>query len=214
MKKTNKKKKINKKAFSKTEFMALLAVIAILIAIGSKLALDSSKSLGSFKTIANNFANAVAKYKDKAIIPKEEYTLYETEKNGYIEELSNPLNTNEKCDKYESYVSIKDASKKKIVLVCGEYLVEAVQGESYKVYEISSWSDTQDKDHNDGDILYNYKQNGNLMLDEYVPLKSFMALYTEKTGKIITNVNDVKSNGAELLSKVSYREKKFLKEFK
>lgn len=214
MKKTNKKKKINKKAFSKAEFMILLAVLAILIAVGSKLALDSSKSYGTFKTLANNFANAVARYKDKAIIPKEEYSLYETEKNGYIDELSSPFDKNEKCDKYESYVSVKEANKKKIVLICGEYLVEAVQGEYYKVYEISSWSETQDAEHNDGDILYNYKQNGNVMLDEYVPLKSFLALYTEKTGKLISNVNEVKSSGTELLSKVSYREKKLLKEFK
>lgn len=207
-------KKINKKGFSKTEFMILLAVLAILIAVGSKLALDSSKSYGSFKTLANNFANAVARYKDKAIITKDEYSLYETEKNGYIDELLSPFDKNVKCDKYESYVSLKDASKKTIVLVCGEYLVEAVQGEKYKVYEISSWSETKDETHNDGDLLYNYKQNGNLVLDDYVQPKTLIGIYSEKTGKYISNINDIKSGGTELVSKMLYREKKLVKEFK
>lgn len=213
MKKTN-KKKINRKGFSKAEFMIMLAGIAILIAIGSKLALDSSKSYGSFKTIANNFANAVAKYKDKAIIQKEEYTLYETEKNGFIDDLKNPFDKNESCDKYESYVSVKDNSNKVVHLVCGEYVVDGVQGKSYKVYEVSDWSETQEKGYNDGDILYNYKENGNLALEEYVPVKSFITLYEIKTGTKITNVNDVKSNGKELVSKMSYREKKLVKEIK
>ncbi len=212
MRKTN--KKINKKGFSKVEFMVLLAVIAILIAIGSKLALDSSKSYGSFKTLANNFANAVARYKDKAIIAKDEYSLYETSKNGYIDELTSPFDKNVKCDKYESYVNIKDSSKKSIVLVCGDYLVEAVQGDYYKVYEISSWSETKDELHNDGDILYNYKQNGNLALENYVQQKSLIGIYSEKTGKYISNINDIKSSGTELVTKMLYREKKLLKEFK
>ena len=213
MKKTN-KKKINKKGFSKAEFMILLAVLAILIAVGSKLALDSSKSYGSFKTLANNFANAVARYKDKAIIPKDEYNLYETSKNGYIDELTSPFDKNVKCDKYESYVNIKDSSKKSIVLVCGDYLVEAVQGDYYKVYEISSWSENKDEEHNDGDVLYNYKQNGNLILDDYVQPKTLIGLYSEKTGKNISSVNDIKSSSTELVSKILYREKKLLKEFK
>ena len=213
MKKTN-KKKINKRGFSKAEFMIMLAGIAILIAIGSKLALDNSKSYGSFKTVANNFANAVAKYKDKAIIQKDEYSLYETEKNGFIDDLKNPLNKNESCDKYESYVSVKDNSNKKVHLECGDYVVDAVQGSSYKVYEVSNWSETQEEGFNDGDVIYNYKDNGNFVLDEFVPIKSLLALYENKTGTRVTSVNDIKSNGIEVISKMVYREKKLVKEVK
>ena len=211
MKKTN-KKKINKKAFSKVEFMVMLAAIAILLAFGSKIALDGSKSYGSFKTVVNNFANAVAKYKDTAVIQKEEYSLYEVEKGGYIGEIKNPMNKNELCDKYESYVSIKDNSNKKVRLVCGDYVVEAVQSKSYKVYEVSEWSETQEKGYDDGAILYNYKENGNLVLQDYVPIKTFFGLYEEKTGSKITDINSVKSSGKELVSKQVFREKKLVKE--
>ena len=210
MKKTS--KRINKKAFSKVEFMVMLAAIAILLAIGSKVALDGSKSYGSFKTVANNLANAVAKYKDKAIIQKDEYSLYEVIKNGYIEELKNPMNKNETCDKYESYVSIKDNSNKTIKLVCGEYVVEAVQGKSYKVYEVSEWSETQEKGYSDGEILYNYKENGNLVLDEYVPIKTLFALYEQKTGSKTSDLGTFKTGGRELVSKQVFREKKLVKE--
>jgi hypothetical protein len=210
MKKIN--KKINKKAFSKGEFMVMLAVVAILLAIGSKIALDGSKSYGSFKTVANSFANAVAKYKDKAIIQKEEYNLKEVKDNGYIEDLKNPMDKSESCDMYESYVSIKDNSNKAIKLVCGDYVVEAVQGKSYKVYEVSEWSETHENKYNDGDMLYNYKENGNLVLPEYVSIKTFYALYEEKTGYKITDLNSVKSSGKELVSKPVYREKKLVKE--
>lgn len=212
MKKTN--KKINKKAFSKAEFMIMLAAIAILIAVGSKLVLDNTKNYSSFKTVANNFANAVAKYKDVAIIPKEEYTLFETEKAGYIDELKNPFDKTQVCDKYESYVSVKDNSRKGIVLLCGDYLVEAVQSESYKVYEVSDWSDTQDAEHNDGNMLYNFKKDGKEILSEYVTSKAFLLMFEEETGKKINAVNDAKSYGYEVVSKVAYREKKLLKEIK
>lgn len=207
-------KKINKKAFSKAEFMIMLAVIAILLAVGSKVVLDGSKSYGSFKTVANNFANAVAKYKDKALIQKDEYSLGEVIKNGYIEDLKNPMDKTELCDKYESYVSVKDNSNKAVVLVCGEYVVEGIQGKEYKVYEVSEWNDTHEPKYNDGAVLYNYKENGDLVFDEYVPIKTFFGLYEEKTGSRITNINSVKTSGRELVSKEAYREKKLVKEIK
>ena len=192
----------------------MLAAIAILIAIGSKLVLDNTKNYSTFKTVANNFANAVAKYKDVALIPREEYTLYETEKAGYIDELKNPFNKSQVCDKYESYVSVKDNSRKGIVLICGDYLVEGVQSESYKIYEISEWSETQEEGYNDGNILYNFKKDGQLVLPEYVTPKSFLLMFEEETGKKINNINEAKSDSIEVVSKMAYREKKFIKEIK
>ena len=210
MKKTN--KKINKKAFSKAEFMIMLAFIAILIAVGSKLALDSTKNYSTFKTVANTFANAVSMYKDKAIIPKNEYSLYETEKAGFVEELKNPFDKTEICDKYESYVDITEQNKKSINLICGEYLVEAVQGEKYKIYEIGEWSEEKEATSNDGNILYNYKIGSNLVLNEYVPEKTLLILYNEKNNRNYDSINDLKSSGVEIASKMVYRQKKLLKE--
>ena len=210
MKKTN--KKINKKAFSKAEFMIMLAFIAILIAVGSKLALDSTKNYSTFKTVANTFANAVSMYKDKAIIPKNEYSLYETEKAGFVEELKNPFDKTEICDKYESYVDITEQNKKSINLICGEYLVEAVQGEKYKIYEIGEWSEEKEATSNDGNILYNYKIGSNLVLNEYVPEKTLLILYNEKNNRNYDSINDLKSSGVEIASKMVYKQKKLLKE--
>ena len=192
----------------------MLAAVAILLAIGSKVALDGSKSYGSFKTVANNLANAVAKYKDKALIQKDEYSLGEVIKNGYIEELKNPMNKNEVCDKYESYVSIKDNSNKEIYLVCGNYVVEGIQGKTYKVYEVSDWSETQEKGYNDGNILYNYKENGNLVFENYVPIKTLLGLYEEKTGSRAFSLDVIKSNGKEVVKKQVFREKELVKEIK
>ena len=207
-------KRINNRGFSKSEFIIILCAIAILIAIGTKIAFDSSKSYGSFKRIANKFANAVAQYKDKTAIQKDDYSLYEIEESGYIEILANPVFEDEICDKYESYVSVKDNSKKKVTLVCGENLVEGIQGESYKIYEISEWSETRQRDYNDGELLYNYKENGKEVLSSYVPRKSFIALFEEKTGKKISDLQSVKTYGKELVNKEAYREKKLIKEIK
>ena len=210
MKKTN--KKINKKAFSKVEFMIMLAFIAILISVGSKLALDSSKNYSTFKTAVNKFANAVSMYKDKAIIPKTEYSLYETEKAGFVEELKNPFDKSEACDKYESYVDITNPNKKNINLVCGEYLVEAVQGEKYKIYEIGEWSEEKEATSNDGNILYNYKIGSNLVLNEFVPEKTLLILYNENNKSNYNSISDLKNSGVELATKMVYRHKKLLKE--
>ena len=206
-------RRINNKGFNKTEFMIILCVLSILIALAVKVALDNTKNYGSFKTIANKFANAVAQYKDKTAIQKDEYSLYEIEEKGYIEELTNPIGS-ETCDKYESFVSIKNNNKKEITLVCGENILEGIQGDSYKIYEVSSWSDTREKDYNDGELLYNYKENGKEVLSSYVPRKSFIALFEERTGKKITDIQSIKSYGKELLNKVAYREKKLIKEIK
>lgn len=212
MKKTS-KKGINKKGFSKAEFMVMLAVIAILIAAGSYIAVNSTKSYSSFKTISDNFASAVALYKDKAIIQKDEYNLYEVEKAGFIGTLTSPFDKNVECDKYESYVTLENSSKKGIVLLCDTYLVEGVQGGSYKIYEVSEWDENKG-DYNDGGVLYNYKDKGNLALDKYAPLKTFLALFSEKTGKAVTKVADIKGFGYEVVNKMVYRNKELVKEFK
>ena len=211
MTKTN-RRKINKKGFSKAEFMIMLAALAILLAIGSKLAMGSTNSYGSFKRTANNFANAVAKYKDTAAVQKDEYTLNEIIKNGYSEELSNPMDQDETCDKYESFVSIKDNRNKTITLVCGNYVVEAVQGKQYKIFEVTDWTETRFNGYDEVALLYNYKENGELVLPEYVSEKKLLALYEEKTGINVTEINQIKASGKEVVNIQVFREKKLVKE--
>lgn len=196
------------------EFMFMLAFLAILIAVGSKFVLDNTKSYGSLKTLANTFANAVAKYKDQVLL-KKEYSLYEVEQKKFIDEITSPFDKNDVCDKYESFVEMPEISTKKITLLCGNYLTEGVQNEYYKVYEISEWSKEKKEEYNDSAVVYNFKYNNNLMLKEDVTEKTFVQKYNEIMKENITSANDVKGkNNVELISNIAYREKKLLKEFK
>ena len=207
-------KKVNNKGFSTKEFMLMFAIIAILIAVGTKIVLDNTKSYGSFKTLANNFANSVAKYKDQVMI-KEEYSLFEVESKGFIDEIKNPLDKKEVCDKFESFVEIPEISTKKVTLLCGKYLVTGTQNKSYEVYEVSNWSKEKKDEYNDNAVLYNFKLNGKLMLNEDVPARTFIQKYNEITGKNISSINEVRNNReVELVSNLAYREKKLLKELK
>ena len=99
-------KKIDNKGFSKIEFMTMFAVIAILLALGIKLVVDNSKNYGAFRNLANNFANSVARYKDQYPRDDNTYILNDLIEKGYSEELKNPIDTTEYCDRYESYVEL------------------------------------------------------------------------------------------------------------
>jgi len=207
-------KKINNLGFTIKEFMFMLAFLAILIAVGSKFALDSTKSYGSFKTLANTFANAVAKYKDQVVL-KEEYSLYELEQKKFIDEITNPFDKNEICDKYESFVEMPEISTKKVTLLCGKYLTEGLQNEYYNIYEVSNWSSEKKEEYNDNTTVYNFKLNGNLMLKEDVTERTFVQKYYEIMGENISKPTDIENkNNIELISNVAYREKKLVKEFK
>ena len=207
-------KKINKFGFTIKEFMFMLAFIAVLIAIGTKIVLDGTKSYGSFKTLANTFANAVSKYKDQVVL-KKEYSLYEVEEKKFIDEITNPFDKNQLCDKYESFIEMPEVSTKKVTLLCGDYLTEALQNEYYNVYEVSEWDSVKQDNYNDSGMVYNFKLNGEMMLKEDVPERTFIQKYNEIMDDSISTINDlsIKKN-IQLVSNVAYREKKLLKEFK
>lgn len=209
-------KKTNNRGFGKVEIMAMLALIAILLAVGSKIVLDStSKNYNSFKTTANNFANQVSKYKDKYTKDSNIYYLYELIEKEFIEELHNPLSTGEYCDKYNSYVEVPAPNNKKVTLICGNYLIEGTQGQSYNVYELSDWSDTQTKETNDQDALYNYKKNGTLMLEDYQQKNEFLHSFYVNEGKKLSSPFSVnQEQGMELVHKQVYRTKTLVKEIK
>ena len=215
MKKTSKSKKMNKRGFSKIELLTMLGLIAVLLAIGAKLVMDNSKNYGAFKNLANNFAKDVANYKDRYTRPDNTYYLNDLIEKGYSEELKNPVKTSETCDKFESYVEIPETNNKKVTLKCGNYFVEGVQSEGYKVYKVSEWHDTKGETDNEEGVIYNYKVNDQIMLGEYVSSKAFIELYYIKTNSMILNPYDVNNfEGTELLIKSVYRTKELVKELK
>ena len=216
MKKVSKrKKKINKRGFSKLELLTMLGVLAVLITIGAKLVIDNSKNVSGFKNVANNFANDVSKFKDQYPRTNNIYYLNELITKGFSEELKNPINSNETCDRYNTFVEIINSNTKKVTLNCGNYFVEGIQGTSYRVYEVSEWHDTKEENDNENQLLYNYKKNGQLVLGEYVSDKAFVEWYYVKEKNNITSPYDIENkDGMELLTKNAYRSKKIVKEIK
>lgn len=209
-------KKTSNKGFGKVELMAMLALIAILLAVGSKIVLDStSNNYSSFKTVANRFANAVSLYKDEFPNDENTYYLHDVIERGFTEGLKNPLNTSEYCDEYKSFVEVPAPNNKKVTLVCGKYVVEGVQNQSYNVYEVGEWTETKSNDTTDADTLYNYKKDGQLVLDNYLTKNEFLKAFYEKEGKKISNpfsVNQIE--GMSLEMQHVYRTKTLLKEIK
>ena len=209
-------KKISNKGFGKVELMAMLALIAILLAVGSKIVLDNTgKNYGNFKTVANNLANAVSKYKDRYPKDSNIYYLYEVQAKGYIDELKNPLKTTQECDVYDSYVEVPEPNNKKIYLTCRDYIVKGVQGKTYMVYEVGEWQDEQESDTNDNDTIYNYKKGEKVMLPEYISKNTFIhEFYVRENTRISTPFAVNKEKDMKLLTKQVYRTKTLLKEIK
>ena len=209
-------KRVNNKGFGKLEFITMFGVIAILIAIGSNMALNTGgKNYNGFKTLANNFAKNAAMYRDHYTKNTNIYYLYEVIDKGYIEELTNPMNTAEKCDKYNSYVDMETPSRKKVVLVCGNYYVEGTQSVSYNVYELSEWHETKETTDNDSAVAYNYRVAGKEMLDQYLTERDFIEKYFELNKVMLNKAEDLNNNEeVELLYKSFYRTKTLVKELK
>ena len=106
-------------------------------------------------------------------------------------------------------------NNKIVTLSCGSYLVQGVQNQSYNVYEVGEWTETQTAETIDSDTLYNYKKNGTLVLDNYLTKNDFLKAFYEKEGKNLSNpfsVNQEKDMSLEL--KHVYRTKTLLKEIK
>ena len=178
-------KKIGNKGFSKIEFMTMIAVIAILIALGVKLVADNSKNYGAFRNLANSFANNVARYKDQYPRDDNTYILDDLIEKGFSDELKNPIDTTEYCDRFESYVEVPEPNNKKVTLICGEYIVEGYQNSGYKVYEVTEWTTEKNNKSNDNNVLYNYTIDGNEVFGEYYTTRTFLEKYYEKNGELI-----------------------------
>ncbi len=209
-------KRIDNKGFTLTEFIIMLTAVLILFAIGTKLISDNSKNYTAFKTLANNFASDVSKYKDFYTKPNNVYYLEDLIRKGYSNDLKNPLNGSENCDRYDTYIEVISTNNKKIYMRCGNYILTGIQDKYYDIYEVSEWSETQEEGYTDTAAIYNYEKDGKVMLDEYVSSEAFYEYFYINEGKLLNNLLDEVDNepNMKLLTKFVYREKTFLKTVK
>ena len=206
--------KVNNKGFSKIELITIIGLLAILIAIGAKIAVDSAKDYKSFKNLANNFVDAVTLFKDKYNYPSNRYFLKDVIDKNYSKPLKNPWGS-EYCDEVESYVDVPDPSTKKFHLVCGPYVIEGEANTSYKVYEVTEWSEEKPEKNSEMGIVYNYEENGKAVLSDYQTELTFLDSFLKNTGMKLSSPFDVdKVSGMKLLHKNVYRSKELLKEVK
>lgn len=208
-------KKLDNKGFSKFELMTMLGLLAILFAVGSNLAVGTGVNYKGFKNLAQSFFSSVSMYRDRYPKGNNKYYLYELIEKGYSNQLKNPANASEECDIYSSYVEEPPEKPRRVNLVCGNFILVGELNGQYKVYEVTEWSDVPDASYNDNGVLYNYKKEGKLMLNEYVGEENFLNLFFVNEKKIISSPSEIKSSGEyELSLKAVYRQKTLVKELK
>jgi len=117
---------------------------------------------------------------------------------------------------FESFVKIKQ--KNELQLKCGKYVVEWKKTEKYRVYEVGNW--TKEEVTGDGILMYNYKVNGKLMLEEPLVERAFVNKFQSVVGEEMTNIDDAdyyvkehKDKGIEIVAEMYYRTKKLVAEY-
>ncbi len=208
------KKIIKNKGFTRFEFILGLLTIIGLTAFGVKGFFDNKKGgdFNAFKKLAEGFVMDVSVYKDNDLRADGTYYLSYLRKNGFEEEVRNPFSSNE-CDPYESYVNIN--KPKKVVLKCDNYIIEGTYQESYTIYELSDWQSEEES--GEADVLYKYKKEGLLVTQDFLLEKPFLTTYNENEGTSFNNIEDLmakKASNITIISKMFYREKKIVKEYK
>ena len=208
------KKIIKSKGFTKFEFILGLLTILGLTAFGVKGFFDNKNGgvYNAFKKLAEGFVMDVSVYKDSDIREDGIYYLNYLLKHGFDEEVPNPFSSSE-CDPYESYVIIR--SPKKVSLRCDKYLIEGTYQDSYTIYEVSDWQDKEEV--GEADILYKYKKEGLLVTNDYLLEDAFVHTFNDNEGTSYTSIDEInakKASNITIISKMFYREKKIVKEYK
>ncbi|MBO5375839.1 MAG: hypothetical protein J6A52_03205 [Bacilli bacterium] len=215
MKILTKFKGLTNRGFGKVEVMVMLCALLVLLAFGVKSLSDNqdSSNISMLKRQADNFAYKVGIYKDMYIRDDNIYYLDYLLDASYAIELTSPTDSNVKCNRYESYVKITNASKQ-VTLKCGNYLAVGYEGGNYSIYELSEWMNDAPNDSISGEIkiLYNYTKDGKEMSNSYMLENEFIDFYNSKEGTSVSSLSEIVGDGIEVISKGLYREKTFLKE--
>lgn len=204
--------KMNNKGFSLREFVLVLLIMAIVIIVVLNLFFKGNDSIPNknFRNLAKDFSISATHLHDEDVRFTFRVFLADAIKLDYMDELTNPYNKKEKCDKYESVIKFDDNSRKKITIKCGNYLIFNEDGydkvEDYKIYKVSKWSE---KEATGSDVqtetFYNYSINGNMVLDRFMIEKEFLEEYSKKSGTNILSLTQVDEAKYKLEKKTFYR---------
>lgn len=205
-------RKLTNKGFGLKEFMTGLLFILVLGLLIFKVFVDNKeKNFTASKITSSRFADAVMVYKDKYYKGDGRYYLYELVESDFIGKVNNPIEGNNQCNIYDSFVLLQ-GTQKYVTLVCDNYLIEGIQNGPHKIYEFTSWQDTKENT-NDSGILYNYRRNDEQILENYVSKNELVGLFNKKEGRSTDTVEEIKKiKNYEVFSKEMYRNKTLVKE--
>lgn len=200
---------MNNKGAMRFEFITMVALFIILLCGGLMIILNGA-SKQKFNTMidsALNFSHTVAG-NTSAFAKVDLVFLNEVINENLIDEIKNPFGAGY-CDKYQSYVSIKNGSPY-VTLICGDYLIDNTKitdKEKVDFYKISKWSKNKPSGDFEKKELYNCKgSNGKEMFDSYLDEAGLIARLNVENGTSYYSINEV-SDSCDLMKNVFYRKK-------
>lgn len=212
------KRNLDNKGFGKKEVMFSLVFILVIMAVylfllKGKIGNTDTRAI---KALAEGFYNDAIIYKDEYPHDDDVYYAYDLASSDKSHSYMDPNNKEETCDYFESFVKIKQ--KNELQLKCGKYVVEWKKTEKYRVYEVGNW--TKEEVTGDGILMYNYKVNDKLMLEEPLVERAFVNKFQSVVGEEMTNIDDAdyyvkehKDKGIEIVAEMYYRTKKLVAEY-
>ena len=198
---------LNNKGMGKKEMMLVLLILLAGITYGLYKIIGNNAitQMANFKRLAATFIDEAGRLRDNEIHYEERVYLYDTIELDYLDELKNPFNHQETCDKYESKIEMAD-NKVYITFKCGEYYIFDQQTtEEYTVYKVSEWTDQKLTGENVQTAnFYNYTVNDVEILDKYYIEKEFLVEYAQKSGFKTLTIGNLNPNH-KLVKKTYYR---------
>lgn len=207
----------NNKGLVLPELMAILAFFALIFAFGAYVSFQNldKRKYEVFAQNARDFVTKSLTYSSEYGRYQEEYYLDELVSSRYIKAYNNPFSGGGKCSLYESKVVITDDDEKYVTLRCGDYLIDHQRflSGSYKVYKVSEWQEEIGDDLEAQTAkLYNYEKNGQLVLENYVVQKEFLALFNQNEEKNVKSIESIDLQNYNVITKTFYRTKKLVRE--
>lgn len=204
----------NSNGFGKFEVLTMIAILLIIFGLLSSIILGgtSSKKLDTMKNSAVSFSKTVST-NINSFHNLENVYLGEAIDEKIIKKIKNPTGSGY-CSESESIVQIIEGDPY-VTLRCGDYLIEktnfaGVSINDIDVYKVSKWNTMQSGDDDEERTLYNCKEKGKEIFDEYYEDLYFVYLINKKYNTDYYEARAVHGE-CEVVSKSFYRTKEKVK---